>query len=85
MIFKQNMLGKVDKNGDEYFVWAPRMPMLVDLSKAVVMVYPYGDPDDEEDRHGAVIMIRTDEFQPTRSRYAPKDQEDRSRPDTEAP
>jgi hypothetical protein len=80
------MLGKIDANGNEYFLWAPRMPMLVDLSSAVVMVYPYGDPDDDEE-HGATIMIRTDEFQPTRRRYGQNErpQQYHGKPDPQAP
>lgn len=53
------MAGKLDRNNDEYYLLVPRLPMTIDLSKAVLLVHPY---EDEDGSFGAQLTIRTDTF-----------------------
>ena len=53
------MVGKTDRNGDEYYLLVARCPMFIDLSQAALLVHPW---EDENGKFGAQLTIRKDTF-----------------------
>ena len=54
------MFGKTDRNGDEFYLCAPEVPMFIDLSKAVLQVHPWEDDDGR--RFGATLIVKTNQY-----------------------
>ena len=56
---KLKMAGKTDRNGDEYYLLVPRLPMTIDLMTAAILIHPY---EDDDGTFGAHMTIRKDTF-----------------------
>ena len=52
---KFEMVGRRDKDGTDYYFTTANVPMLVDLSKAVIFVHPW---EDANGKFGADLVIK---------------------------
>jgi hypothetical protein len=49
------LLGKTDRNGDDYYFTTTHVPVHIDLSNTVIHVYP---DEESEEKFGAEMVIR---------------------------
>jgi hypothetical protein len=61
--FEIEMEGRKDKNGDDYYVAVTKIPVQLDLSNAVVLIFPW---EKEDQTFGARMLIK--KFQPRQGR-----------------
>jgi len=53
---RYKLIGKQDKNGNDYFVGYSTHPVMLDMSNAVFFFFPYGDEGDA--RFGGELVIK---------------------------
>lgn len=49
------LLGKTDRNGDDYYFTTTHVPVMIDLSNTVIHIYP---DEESEDKFGAEMVVR---------------------------
>lgn len=52
-----HMIGRQDRNGDDFYLATPTIPVLVDLSKALLLFFPAGE-EEEGDRFSGELVIK---------------------------
>lgn len=58
---KLEAIGKVDRDGNDYYFTTPHLACMVDLSKVVIFVHPWSEDEGEKGetgRFGADIIIK---------------------------
>lgn len=57
---KLDLKCKKDRNGDEYYFTTTRVPILIDLSRTVIFVYPMVEKDKEgQETYSATMVIKS--------------------------
>lgn len=63
--FEIELEGRIDKGGKDYYVAVTKIPVNVDLSDAVILIFPW-EGEGEDKAFGAKLMIK--KFQPRKQR-----------------